>query len=198
MAARYISRRYGSDLGHESRTSSVSRDSTWTTRNSSLSRGASQVPDVNSLYSSSFTSTRSRSSTPVGGRYQRSISSDYNMRGSSTNMSTVQKRDPLFSDFVQDISKTLPGGSTSLYNSSHLSHLKDQFQSMIQDNWERKQCNDPSVCHDMALKTTGWSNYLDKAGESSSNVLGRKHSRLENTQKFHMPRITVYHRSTFE
>lgn len=111
---------------------------------------------------------------------------------------TIYQRDPLFSDFVSSL--PLPeSGSGSVYNRQNLTSLKDQFQHMIQDNWDRKQLNDPTVCHDMALKASGWSNYLTMREDKASNILGRKHSSImKPSTTFHMPRITVYHRSTFK
>lgn len=111
---------------------------------------------------------------------------------------TIYQRDPLFSDFVRSLPLT-ESGSGSLYNRGNLTSLKDQFQHMIQDNWDRKQLNDPTVCHDMALKASGWSNYLSMREDKASNILGRKHSNItKHPTTFHMPRITVYHSSTLK
>ena len=41
-----------------------------------------------------------------------------------------------------------------MYNAGNLTYLKDQFQTMVQDRWARKQMEDPSVSHDTALKVT--------------------------------------------
>ena len=65
-------------------------------------------------------------------------------------MRSIYERDPLFSDFVAG----LPSATGNMYNAGNLSCLKEQFQTMVQDKWGRKQLEDPSVDHDMALKVT--------------------------------------------
>ena len=43
----------------------------------------------------------------------------------------------LFSKFVT--------GTTNVYNAADMSSMKEQFSSMVQDKWSRKQLQDPSV-----------------------------------------------------
>eukprot|EP00092_Neocalanus_flemingeri_P041374 GFUD01045049.1.p1 GENE.GFUD01045049.1~~GFUD01045049.1.p1 ORF type:complete len:195 (+),score=49.19 GFUD01045049.1:90-674(+) len=192
MASRYIARRYGDNSEARSRASSVVRDSS--------SRATSQVRDNLTFYSRGASAARSRSSTPSSDRawscgpsYDTSYNSNQDFyRGK---VKSIYERDPLFSDFVA----SLPTASTTtnMYNAGNLTCLKEQFQNMVQDKWGRKQMEDPSVDHDMALKTRSWSNYLGRGFESASESLGRKHStaRLEKTH-FNMPNISVYHKSS--
>merc|ERR1711936_568936 len=163
MSSRYIARRYGDTSEARSRSTSASRTAT------------SQVHDNLSFYSRGSSAARSRSSTPskLGGAYTLDYNTKQEYKGK---VNSIYERDPLFKDFVT----SLPS-STSLYNSGNMSNLKDQFQTMVQDKWGRKQMEDPSVCHDMALKASSWSNYIGRSSEAASESLGRKHStsRLE-------------------
>merc|ERR1711915_975744 len=162
------------------------------TRESS-SRASSQVRDNLSYYSRS-SEAKSRSSTPSewssGSSYNPSYSSNQDYyRGK---VKSIYERDPLFSDFMDSLP---PERTHNLYNAGNLTNLKEQFQYMVQDRWGRKQLEDPSVRHDTALQTHGWSNYLGRSNEAASEVLGRKHSRakLEKTT-FNLPNITIYHK----
>merc|ERR1711892_1061571 len=162
-------------------------------------RESSQIRDTTSYYSRASSLARSRSQSPVDDLYSRPWSSASQYDNSSSYTSRTARglvgRDSLFTDFVS----TLPSSSTessSVYNKDHMDGLKDQFQNMIQDNWKRKQLNDPRVSHDMALKASGWSNYLGKKGESAGEILGRKHHKTGPPTPFRMPRITIYHSST--
>ena len=107
-----------------------------------------------SFYSRGASVARSRSSTPSSDRarscgpsYKTSYNSNQEYYRGKTK--SIYERDPLFSDFVASIPPT-----TNLYNSGNLTCLKGQFQNMVQDKWGRKQMEDPSVDHDMALKVT--------------------------------------------
>jgi len=104
---------------------------------------------------------------------------------------SIHERDLLFNSFVTSASA---GGS--MYRAGDLTTMKEQFSSMVQDRWSRKQKEDPSVDHDFARKASAWSNYLTRGSQSASEVLGRKHSqaRLE-APSFTMPKLTVYHNS---
>merc|ERR1711936_963387 len=163
MSSRYIARRYGDTSEARSRSTSASRTTT------------SQVHDNLSFYSRGSSAARSRSSTPSkpGGAYTLDYNTKQDYKGIAD---SIYERDPLFKDFVT----SLPP-STSLYNSRNMTNLKDQFQTMVQDKWSKKQMEDPSVCHDMALKASSWSNYIGRSSEAASESLGRKHStsRLE-------------------
>ena len=123
-------------------------------------------------------------------------------------MQSIHERDLLFKNFL--------GSSTcsSSYSAGNMTSMKEQFSSMVQDRWSRKQMEDPSVDHDFARKVTSqalllslhnvvtnvqasaWSNYLGRGATSASEVLGRKHSaaRLE-ASNFNMPKIKIYHSS---
>jgi len=103
---------------------------------------------------------------------------------------SIYEREPMFSEFVRN----LPLTDLHAFNSRDLCRLKKDFQDMIEDNWDRKQCNDPSVPHDIAYKASSWNNYLGKEVPASV-TLAEKHR-----QRGHFfvppPRIFVYHRST--
>jgi len=105
---------------------------------------------------------------------------------------SIYEREPMFAEFVRN----LPLTDLHATNSSDLSRLKRKFQYMIEDRWGRKQCNDPSVPHDIAIKTSPWSNYLSRS-EPASVLLAEKH-RYRGNMPVIMPRITVYHRSTLK
>merc|ERR1711915_283173 len=163
MASRYIARKYGDHSLAGSRTSSVTRESS--------SRASSQVRDNLSYYSRS-SEAKSRSSTPS----EWSSGSSYNLPYSSNQdyyrgkVKSIYERDPLFSDFMDSLP---PERTRNLYNAGNLTNLKEQFQYMVQDRWGRKQLEDPSVRHDTALQTHGWSNYLGRSNEAASEVLGK-------------------------
>jgi len=162
---------------------------------SSYSRMTSQSHDTQDFYANSgrasSESRKSRTSTPALDRTTWLPSPTQNR----TN--TITFRDPLFSDFVSSLSKS--SDSSSVYNSVNMSTMKDQFRNMVQDKWDRSCRGDPAVEHDIALRTSGWSNYLDRSEKTASETLGRKHSHSNMnrvTPPTLMPRITVYHRST--
>ena len=56
----------------------------------------------------------------------------------------------LFSSFLGGGSS----GSSSMYSSGNMTNMKEQFSSMVQDRWSRKQKEDPSVDHDFARKVS--------------------------------------------
>ena len=94
----------------------------------------------------------------------------------------------LFSKFVT--------GTTNVYNAADMSSMKEQFSSMVQDKWSRKQLQDPSVDHDFARKASAWSNYISRGSTAASERLGRKHSEARReTNSFSLPKIYVYHKS---
>lgn len=98
---------------------------------------------------------------------------------------SIYEREPLFTDFVRNVD----------VNTSDISGLKRDFQSMIQNKWGKKQLNDPGIEHDIASKAHSWGNYLGKGAEPSSITLARKHAERATTPVVH-PRIYIYHRST--
>ena len=106
-----------------------------------------QVRDNLSFYSRGASAARSRSSTPSEWSSGSSYPSNQDYYRGKTK--SIYERDPLFSDFVSSIPTT-----SNMYNSGNLNCLKEQFQTMVQDKWSRKQMQDPSVCHDMALKVS--------------------------------------------
>jgi len=104
---------------------------------------------------------------------------------------SIYEREPIFSEFVRN----LPLTDLHATNSVDLSRLKNKFQYMLEDKWERKQLNDPSVSHDIAYKASGWGNYLTRSTQPASERLADRH-RFRSSSVAPLPRITVYHRST--
>merc|ERR1719504_119864 len=208
MASRYISHRYGtSSTSHNTSTSSTSRSRDRSVLNDQIGAGmSSQLRDTQAFYSSSRSSSlprsrcsRSRSGTPP------TRPSGLTVYCQEQPRTTINERDPLFTDFVTSIPRSgyIAAGTNSLYNSGNLTQLKDQFRVQVQDHWDRRSRGDPAVNHDIAYKTHGWSNYLNRGSTTSSEELGRKHSRsqIEANRKSYdslMPRLTVYHRSTLQ
>jgi len=198
MASRYISHRYGS-TSH----TSTSRSRERSVLNDHIGGGMStQLRENQAFYSSS-----SRSSSLPRSRSSRSRSGTPPTRPLGLTVycpeqptKSIHERDPLFTDFVTSIPSS---GTGNLYNSGNLTQLKDQFRVQVQDHWDRRSRGDPAVNHDIAYKTHGWSNYLNRGSTASSEELGRKHSRsqIEANRKSYdslMPRLTVYHRSTLQ
>jgi len=198
MASRYISHRYGS-TSH----TSTSRSRERSVLNDHIGGGMStQLRENQAFYSSS-----SRSSSLPRSRCSRSRSGTPPTRPLGLTVycpeqptKSIHERDPLFTDFVTSIPSS---GTGNLYNSGNLTQLKDQFRVQVQDHWDRRSRGDPAVNHDIAYKTHGWSNYLNRGSTASSEELGRKHSRsqIEANRKSYdslMPRLTVYHRSTLQ
>merc|ERR1712110_505853 len=206
MASRYISHRYGS-TSHTSHTSSTSRSRERSVLNDQIGTGMStQLRDNQAFYSSSSRSSSLPRSSRCGSM-ARSRSGTLPSRPIGLTVycpeqptKSIHERDPLFTDFVASIPRP---GTGSLYNSGNLTQLKDQFRVQVQDHWDRRSRGDPAVNHDIAYKTHGWSNYLNRGSTASSEELGRKHSRsqIEANRKSYdslMPRLTVYHRSTLQ
>merc|ERR1711990_1160674 len=200
MASRYISHRYGSSTSQ----TSTSRSRERSVLNDQIGGGgmSTQLRDTQAFYSSSSRSSplprsrcsRSRSGTPP----TRPLGLTVYCPEQPTK--SIHERDPLFTDFVTSIPSS---GTGNLYNSGNLTQLKDQFRVQVQDHWDRRSRGDPAVNHDIAYKTHGWSNYLNRGSTASSEELGRKHSRsqIEANRKSYdslMPRLTVYHRSTLQ
>jgi len=198
MASRYISHRYGSTSQ-----TSTSRSRERSVLNDHIGGGMStQLRENQAFYSSS-----SRSSSLPRSRISRSRSGTPPTRPLGLTVycpeqptKSIHERDPLFTDFVTSIPSS---GTGNLYNSGNLTQLKDQFRVQVQDHWDRRSRGDPAVNHDIAYKTHGWSNYLNRGSTASSEELGRKHSRsqIEANRKSYdslMPRLTVYHRSTLQ
>jgi len=198
MASRYISHRYGSTSQ-----TSTSRSRERSVLNDHIGGGMStQLRENQAFYSSS-----SRSSSLPRSRCSRSRSGTPPTRPLGLTVycpeqptKSIHERDPLFTDFVTSIPSS---GTGNLYNSGNLTQLKDQFRVQVQDHWDRRSRGDPAVNHDIAYKTHGWSNYLNRGSTASSEELGRKHSRsqIEANRKSYdslMPRLTVYHRSTLQ
>jgi len=201
MASRYISHRYGTSTSQ----TSTSRSRERSVLNDQIIGGgcmSTQLRDNQAFYSSSTRSSsmprsrcsRSRSGTPP----TRPLGLTVYCQEQPTK--SIHERDPLFTDFVTSIPSS---GTGSLYNSGNMTQLKDQFREQVQDHWDRRSRGDPAVNHDIAYKTHGWSNYLNRGPTTSSEELGRKHSRsqIEANRKTYdslMPRLTVYHRSTLQ
>merc|ERR1712212_488744 len=200
MASRYISHRYGSSTSQ----TSTSRSRERSVLNDQIGGGgmSTQLRDTQAFYS-----TSSRSSSLPRSRCSRSRSGTPPTRPLGLTVycpeqptKSIHERDPLFTDFVTSIPSS---GTGNLYNSGNLTQLKDQFRVQVQDHWDRRSRGDPAVNHDIAYKTHGWSNYLNRGSTASSEELGRKHSRsqIEANRKSYdslMPRLTVYHRSTLQ
>lgn len=134
----------------------------------------------------SFSPTRDHVVTPRTVP-QHQENSDY-YRGK---VKSIYEREPMFEDFVRN----LPLTDLNAFNSSDLGRMKKQFAAMVQDRWGRKQMDDPSVPHNTASMTGPWSNYLSRP-EPRSVVLADKY-RYRSQTPAPMPRIYVYHRSTF-
>jgi len=205
MASRYISHRYGSTSQ-----TSTSRSRERSVLNDQLGGScmSTQLRDNQAFYSSSSRSSsmprsrcsRSRSGTPPRGRTPPARPLGLTVYCPEQPTKSIHERDPLFTDFVTSIPSS---GTGNLYNSGNLTQLKDQFRVQVQDHWDRRSRGDPAVNHDIAYKTHGWSNYLNRGSTASSEELGRKHSRsqIEANRKSYdslMPRLTVYHRSTLQ
>jgi len=204
MSVRYMSRKVG-DNRSVSRAQSVAPE-LW-------SRASSQIPEFGSGFSS-------RATTPGGDDRPWSSASTYNyysnysspgFKNTSTptrsrpvsqyktnqdyyrgKVKSIYEREPMFAEFVRN----LPLTDLHASSSSDLSRLKRSFQHMIEDRWGRKQCNDPSAPHDIAIKASPWSNYISKS-EPASVILAEKY-RYRGRNPATMPRITVYHRSTLK
>jgi len=133
-----------------------------------------------------FSPTRSFENVDTWTPSQYSANKDY-YRGYTK---SIYEREPLFTDFVQNI----PTAAKNVYSSSNLHKLKNQFQDMIEQKWGKKQLNDPTIDHDIAAKAMPWGNYIGKS-EPASLALARKHSARASTPPTN-PRIYIYHRST--
>jgi len=200
MASRYISHRYGSTSQ-----TSTSRSRERSVLNDQIVGGgmSTQLRDTQAFYSSSSRSSsmpRSRCSRSRSGSPPPSRPIGLTAYCPEQPTKSIHARDPLFTDFVTSIPRS---GTGNLYNSGNLAELKDQFRVQVQDHWDRRSRGDPAVNHDIAYKTHGWSNYLNRGPTASSEELGRKHShsQIEANRKSYdslMPRLTVYHRSTLQ
>jgi len=171
MASRYISHRYGTSTSQ----TSTSRSRERSVLNDQIIGGgcmSTQLRDNQAFYSSSTRSSsmprsrcsRSRSGTPP----TRPLGLTVYCQEQPTK--SIHERDPLFTDFVTSISSSNTG---SLYNSGNMTQLKDQFREQVQDHWDRRSRGDPAVNHDIAYKTHGWSNYLNRGPTTSSEELGK-------------------------
>jgi len=104
---------------------------------------------------------------------------------------SIYEREPLFEDFVRN----LPPTDINALNSTTVCRMKRQFSAMVQDQWGRKQCGDPSVRHNTASLASPWSNYLSRPEPASVVLMDKQRYRSQTPAP--MPRIYVYHRSTF-
>jgi hypothetical protein len=102
---------------------------------------------------------------------------------------SIYEREAMFEDFARN----LPLTDLNAFNTADVNRMKNKFAAMVQDRWGRKQLDDPSVPHNTATMTHPWSNYLTRP-EPASVVLADKH---RSQTPAPMPRIYVYHRSTF-
>merc|ERR1712130_626440 len=173
MASRYIARRYGET------SSELTRRGTSMTREV-RARSSSREPGQYNI--------RSRSYSPARASGQSQFSNNLQYYRPVQNES-IHERD-LFSNFVSSTS------TSGTYSSGNMANFKDQFSTMVQDRWSRKQLEDPSVDHDFARKASAWSNYLSRGPRAASEVLGRKHSAARLVESnFSLPKIYVYHNS---
>merc|ERR1712111_330402 len=110
------------------------------TRSASLSRARSQSREPSQTH---YTRCRSSSPSRTSGVSQYSSNLQYYRPNES-----IHERDMLFSSFLGGGSS----GNSSMYSSGNMTNMKEQFSSMVQDRWSRKQKEDPSVDHDFARK----------------------------------------------
>merc|ERR1719312_2089238 len=108
---------------------------------------------------------------------------------------SIYEREPLWREFSSSVS----GKGYSMYNSEHLSHIKNDFKSLVEEKYRRVQSNDPSVGRDAGSKLFAWNNILHKPSVAASEVLGEKHSlrRREPSPGKPLPKIRLYHKSTY-
>ena len=125
---------------------------------------------------------------PAGPRV---VASDY-YRGK---VKSIYEREPLFKEFSRNVSDR----GYSMYNSEHLDRMKGEFKDMVEDKYRRMKFNDPSVGRDAGTKLYPWNNILHKEMVPASQRLGEKHSlrAREPSPIKSMPRITLYHKSTY-
>ena len=83
---------------------------------------------------------------------------------SSKILQSIHERDLLFKNFL--------GSSTcsSSYSAGNMTSMKEQFSSMVQDRWSRKQMEDPSVDHDFARKVASQRYYYHCIIELETNL----------------------------
>merc|ERR1719312_747305 len=98
---------------------------------------------------------------------------------------SIYEREPLWREFSPSVS----GKGYSMYNSEHLSHIKNDFKSLVEEKYQWVLYNNPSVRRDAGSKLA-W---------PPGKVLGEKHSLQgrEPSPGKHLPKIRLYHKSTY-
>jgi len=150
-------------------------------------RGYSEalIKSSRKLRERSFSPTRDHVVTPKS--YDKYKDNSEYYRGK---VKSIYEREPLFEDFVRN----LPPTDINAFNSQTVCRMKKQFAAMVQDQWGRKQCGDPSVRHNTASLASPWSNYLSRPEPASVVLMDKQRYRSQTPAP--MPRIYVYHRST--
>ena len=100
----------------------------------------------------------------------------------------------------QSFLESIPPAERNFYNAESVAKIKRDFNELISDKWSRKGMNDPTVEHDIGSKIYPWDNYASSrmAGETASERLWRVHSRPLEASPTPLPRMYVYHRSTWK
>lgn len=121
----------------------------------------------------------------------RVVASDYYKKY----IKSVYEREPMFKEFFDSV----PPAERNFYNSQSLEKMKRDFRGLCSDQWDRKQAGDPSVDHDLARKVHPWGSYASRRpdGETASERLWRIQSRPMEGGDPPLPRVTIYHRSTW-
>lgn len=127
---------------------------------------------------------------PLGSTAARVVASDF-YRGK---VKSIYEREPLWQEFSTSVS----GKGYSMYNSEHLTHIKNDFKNLVEDKYRRVKCNDPSVGRETGAKLFAWNNILHKPSVPASQALGEKHSarKREPSPAIPLPKIRLYHKST--
>lgn len=120
----------------------------------------------------------------------RVVASDYYKKY----IKSIYEREPMFQDFYHNI----PPAERNFYNRESLAKIKQDFHEMISDKWTRKGFEDPSVEHDLGSKVLPWKNVVVRDSEPASERLFRLHSRPMEAGPPILPRLYVYHRSTWQ
>lgn len=127
---------------------------------------------------------------PIAGS-ARVVASDF-YRGK---VKSIYEREPLWQEFSSSVS----GKGYNMYNSEHLSNIKNDFKGLVEDKYRRVRSGDPSVGRDAGSKLWAWNDVLHKPPVPASQFLGEKHSarKREPSPAKPMPKIRLYHKSTF-
>jgi len=108
---------------------------------------------------------------------------------------SIYEREPLFADFC----RTMPQryGNVNIYNTGTLDTLKNDFKTMVEDKWRRKELKDPSVEMNFGAKAYAWRDLAVKPRErESKRIFREQEARPRGSTPVGMPRVYVYHRST--